>query len=78
MQLWPHRHGTDAMFCALLRRPVTVILGLIAVRGRRDGRRLRRELAAPRAERGWQLAITVTPTAARWLASAGELAGLRR
>jgi 16S rRNA (cytosine967-C5)-methyltransferase len=21
LQLWPHRHGTDAMFCALLRRP---------------------------------------------------------
>jgi len=20
LQLWPHRHGTDAMFCALLRR----------------------------------------------------------
>jgi 16S rRNA (cytosine967-C5)-methyltransferase len=19
VQLWPHRHGTDAMFCALLR-----------------------------------------------------------
>lgn len=22
VQLWPHRHGTDAMFCALLRSPV--------------------------------------------------------
>lgn len=22
VQLWPHMHGTDAMFCALLRRPV--------------------------------------------------------
>ena len=21
VQLWPHRHGTDAMFLALLRRP---------------------------------------------------------
>lgn len=21
LQLWPHRHGTDAMFCALLRKP---------------------------------------------------------
>jgi 16S rRNA (cytosine967-C5)-methyltransferase len=20
VQLWPHRHGTDAMFCALIRR----------------------------------------------------------
>jgi 16S rRNA (cytosine967-C5)-methyltransferase len=23
VQLWPHRHGTDAMFCAVLRKPVT-------------------------------------------------------
>jgi 16S rRNA (cytosine967-C5)-methyltransferase len=23
VQLWPHRHGTDAMFCALLRRRPT-------------------------------------------------------
>ncbi|MFI6026954.1 RsmB/NOP family class I SAM-dependent RNA methyltransferase [Amycolatopsis magusensis] len=23
VQLWPHRHGTDAMFCAVLRRPET-------------------------------------------------------
>ncbi|GAA1986983.1 RsmB/NOP family class I SAM-dependent RNA methyltransferase [Amycolatopsis minnesotensis] len=22
VQLWPHRHGTDAMFCAVLRKPV--------------------------------------------------------
>jgi 16S rRNA (cytosine967-C5)-methyltransferase len=22
VQLWPHKHGTDAMFCALLRRPL--------------------------------------------------------
>ncbi|MFJ6677075.1 RsmB/NOP family class I SAM-dependent RNA methyltransferase [Actinosynnema sp. NPDC091369] len=22
VQLWPHKHGTDAMFCSLLRRPV--------------------------------------------------------
>lgn len=22
VQLWPHKHGTDAMFCAILRRPV--------------------------------------------------------
>ncbi|EWM11709.1 ribosomal RNA small subunit methyltransferase B [Kutzneria sp. 744] len=21
VQLWPHRHGTDAMFCQVLRRP---------------------------------------------------------
>ena len=23
LQLWPHRHGTDAMFCAVLRRKCT-------------------------------------------------------
>jgi 16S rRNA (cytosine967-C5)-methyltransferase len=23
VQLWPHRHGTDAMFVALLRKPVS-------------------------------------------------------
>jgi 16S rRNA (cytosine967-C5)-methyltransferase len=23
VQLWPHRHGTDAMFIALLRRPAS-------------------------------------------------------
>jgi 16S rRNA (cytosine967-C5)-methyltransferase len=25
VQLWPHRHGTDAMFCALIRRPPKVM-----------------------------------------------------
>jgi hypothetical protein len=30
-------------------------------------------LAAPAVDRGWRLAITLTPTAALWLASAGEL-----
>jgi len=24
VQLWPHRHGTDAMFVALLRKPASV------------------------------------------------------
>ena len=23
VQMWPHRHGTDAMFFAVLRKPVT-------------------------------------------------------
>jgi len=27
VQLWPHRHGTDAMFCAILRRPGTLHAG---------------------------------------------------
>ena len=39
--------------------------------------RLRVEVAEPALRRGWRLAITVTPTAARWLAAAGELERLR-
>jgi hypothetical protein len=30
-------------------------------------------LAGPAVDRGWRLAVTLTPTAALWLASAGEL-----
>ncbi len=36
-------------------------------------RRLCDEIALPAAERGWRLAITLTPTAERWLAETGEL-----
>jgi hypothetical protein len=39
--------------------------------------RLRVEVAEPAVRRGWRLAITLTPTAARWLAAAGELDRLR-
>jgi hypothetical protein len=39
--------------------------------------RLRVELAVPAVRRGWRLAVTVTPTAARRLAEAGELDRLR-
>jgi 2-polyprenyl-6-methoxyphenol hydroxylase-like FAD-dependent oxidoreductase len=39
--------------------------------------RLRAELAEPAAARGWRLAITLTPTAWRWLDAAGELDRLR-
>jgi hypothetical protein len=35
--------------------------------------RLRVEVAEPAVRRGWRLAITLTPTAARWLDAAGEL-----
>jgi hypothetical protein len=35
------------------------------------------ELAAPAAERGWRLAITLTPTAARWLHETGGLPALQ-
>ncbi|GAB3506848.1 flavoprotein [Amycolatopsis cihanbeyliensis] len=39
--------------------------------------RLCAELAEPAAARGWELAITLTPTAAEWLADSGELGRLR-
>jgi hypothetical protein len=39
--------------------------------------RLRVEVAEPAVRRGWRLAITVTPTAARWLSAAGELERLQ-
>jgi hypothetical protein len=35
------------------------------------------ELAAPAVERGWRLAVTLTPTAARWLHETGGLAELQ-
>jgi hypothetical protein len=35
------------------------------------------ELAAPAVERGWRLAITLTPTAAHWLHGSGKLAELQ-
>lgn len=54
-----------------------MILGLIASAGGGVEKRLRPELAEPAAERGWTLAVTVTPTAARWLAATGELARLQ-
>ncbi|HWE87944.1 MAG TPA: flavoprotein [Pseudonocardiaceae bacterium] len=40
-------------------------------------RRLRVEVAEPAVRRGWRLAVTVTPTAGRWLDAAGELDRLR-
>lgn len=48
-------------------------LGLIASGGGGVDARLRIELADPAVRRGWRLAITLTPTAGRWLAAAGEL-----
>ena len=39
--------------------------------------RLRVEVVEPAVRRGWRLAITLTPTAARWLDAAGELDRLR-
>ncbi|HEU5472799.1 MAG TPA: flavoprotein [Actinophytocola sp.] len=52
---------------------MTATLGLVASAGWGMTDRLRLELAGPAARRGWRLAITVTPTAAHWLAAAGEL-----
>ncbi|TDQ01171.1 flavoprotein [Labedaea rhizosphaerae] len=54
-----------------------MILGLIASAGGGVERRLRPELAEPAVARGWTLAVTLTPTAARWLAATGELAKLQ-
>jgi hypothetical protein len=49
------------------------LVGLIASGAGGVDARLRRELAEPAARRGWQLAITLTPVAASWLAATGEL-----
>ena len=54
-----------------------MILGLIAAAGGGVEKRLRPELAVPAVRRGWTIAVTVTPTAARWLAATGELARLQ-
>ncbi|MFD9963055.1 flavoprotein [Amycolatopsis sp. NPDC058986] len=51
-------------------------LGLIASSCGGLDTRLATELAKPAAERGWRLAITLTPTAARWLEHTGGLADL--
>lgn len=40
-------------------------------------RRLLPELARPAVDRGWRLAVTLTPTAARWLDDNGQLAALQ-
>ncbi|GGS60749.1 MULTISPECIES: flavoprotein [Actinokineospora] len=54
-----------------------MILGLVSAGGGGVEHRLRLEVAVPAARRGWRLAITLTPTAARWLEAAGEVARLR-
>ncbi|HEV2782451.1 MAG TPA: flavoprotein [Actinophytocola sp.] len=48
-------------------------LGLVASAGGGMDARLRVEVAEPAVRRGWRLAITVTPIAARWLDAVGEL-----
>jgi hypothetical protein len=48
------------------------VLGLVAAAGGGVDTRLRPEIAEPAVRRGWRLAITFTPTAARWMAAAGE------
>ena len=50
----------------------TRTLGLVASAGFGADVRLRPELAEPALRRGWRLAVTVTPTVARWLRAAGE------
>jgi hypothetical protein len=54
-----------------------VILGLIASAGGGVEKRLRPELAVPAVDRGWTIAVTLTPTVAGWLAANGELAKLQ-
>jgi Flavoprotein len=49
------------------------VLGLVASSCGGLDTRFRTELAEPAAARGWRLAITLTPTAARWLAGANEI-----
>lgn len=53
------------------------VLGLVAGSCGGLDTRFRTELAEPAAARGWRLAITLTPTAWRWLEHAGELARLQ-
>jgi hypothetical protein len=53
------------------------VLGLVASACGGLDTRFRTELAEPAAALGWRLAITLTPTAARWLDYAGELAKLQ-
>jgi hypothetical protein len=47
-------------------------LGLVASACGGMDQRLRVELAEPAVRLGWRLAVTLTPTAARWLLAAGE------
>ncbi|MGW5054669.1 flavoprotein [Actinokineospora sp. NPDC004072] len=54
-----------------------MILGLVSAAGGGVEHRLRVEVAVPAARRGWRLAITFTPTAARWMQAAGEAARLQ-
>jgi flavoprotein len=53
------------------------VLGLVASSCGGLDTRFRTEIAEPAARRGWRLAITLTPTAAHWLSSAGEVGRLR-
>ncbi|MET0133132.1 MAG: flavoprotein [Kibdelosporangium sp.] len=49
------------------------VLGLVVSACYGVDRRLCDEIARPAVERGWRLAVTVTPTARHWLAETGEL-----
>ena len=51
-------------------------LGLVASSCGGLDTRLAAELAKPAADRGWRLAITLTPTAGRWLETTGGLEDL--
>lgn len=59
------------------RSAVTKVLGLVASSCGGLDTRFVTDLAAPAVERGWRLAITLTPTAALWLQETGKLADLQ-
>jgi hypothetical protein len=60
-----------------LNRSIGRLLCLVASGGGGVDSRLRLELAEPAIRRGWRVAVTLTPTAGRWLAECGELERLR-
>jgi hypothetical protein len=53
------------------------VLGLVVSSCGGVESRLCDEIAGPAARRGWRLAVTLTPTAAAWLAHSGELDRVR-
>jgi hypothetical protein len=53
-------------------RRVVAVLGLVVSACYGVDERLCAEIARPATERGWRLAVTLTPTAERWLRASGE------
>jgi hypothetical protein len=55
----------------------TPVLGLV-VTGAGGAEDVRKRLVLPLLDEGWTVAVTMTPTAAHWLAGSGEVAELER